>query len=284
MKKHSRRKFLQTSALGLAAAGALPACTAKSEPAASGKKPEIPFELGIASYTFRKFSLEETLAMTNRLEIKNLAFKSFHLAMDSTPDQIADTVEKVKEAGLNLYGGGVIYMGTEEEVDNAFEYARLAGMNVIIGVPGHELLPLVEEKVKEYDIQVAIHNHGPGDDVYPTPASIIEKISGLDPRIGICIDIGHTVRIGSDLLHDTSAYFDRILDVHIKDESEATAEGTTIEIGRGVIDIPAFLKLLVEKGYSHMVSFEFEKDENDPLPGLAESVGYVRGVLDMITG
>jgi len=283
MKEHSRRKFLQTSALGLAAAGALPACSMKSESSASGEKSEVLFELGIASYTFRKFSLEETLAMTNRLEIKNIAFKSFHLALDSTPDHIADTVEKVKEAGVNLYGGGVIYMGTEEEVNNAFEYARLAGMKVIIGVPEHELLPLVDEKVKEYDIQVAIHNHGPGDDVYPTPASIFEKVSGLDPRIGICIDIGHTVRIGSDLFQETEDYFDRILDVHIKDESEATAEGKTIEIGRGVIDIPAFLKLLVDKGYSRMVSFEFEKDEDDPLAGLAESVGYVRGVLDTIT-
>ena len=175
-------------------------------------------------------------------------------------------------------------MRNEEEVNNAFEYARLAGMKVIIGVPEHNLLPLVEEKVKEYDIQVAIHNHGPGDDVYPTPASIAEKVSDLDPRIGICIDIGHTVRIGSDLLQETEDYFDRILDVHIKDESEATAEGTTIEIGRGVIDIPAFLKLLIDKGYSHMVSFEFEKDEDDPLAGLAESVGYVRGVLDMLAG
>jgi len=280
MNEQSRRKFLQTSALGLAAAGALPACSAKSEPSARSEKPEILFKLGIASYTFRKFSLEDTLAMTKRLEIKNLAFKSFHLPLDSTPEEIAATVEKVKEAGLNLYGCGVVYMINEEEVNNAFEYARLAGMKVIIGVPEHDLLPLVEEKVKEYDIQVAIHNHGPGDDVYPTPASIAEKVSGLDPRIGICIDIGHTVRIGSDLFQETDEYFDRILDVHIKDVSEASAEGETIEIGRGIIDIPAYLKLLVDKGYSRMVSFEFEKDEDDPLAGLAESVGYVRGVLD----
>jgi inosose dehydratase len=284
MKEHSRRTFLQTSVLGLAAATSLPACSTKNPPQGKEEKPEILFQLAIASYTFRKFSLEETLAMTNRLGIKNLAFKSYHLPLESTPEQIADAVAKVREAGLNLYGGGVIYMASEDEVNNAFEYARLAGMSVIIGAPAQDLLPLVEEKIKEYDIKVAIHNHGPGDDVYPTPASIAEKVSGMDPRLGICIDIGHTVRVGSDLLQETRDYFDRILDIHIKDESEASPDGTTIEIGRGIIDIPAFLSLLIDLGYSHMVSFEFEKDEDDPLPGLAESVGYVRGVLDTMAG
>jgi len=146
MKDHSRRTFLRTSALGLAAAGTLPACGAKSQSQAPLNKTEVPFELGIASYTFRKFSLEETLAMTVRLAVRNIAFKSFHLPLDSTPEQIEAAVVKVKEAGLNLYGCGVVYMNNENEVNNAFEYARLGGMKVIIGVPGHDLLPLVEKK------------------------------------------------------------------------------------------------------------------------------------------
>jgi sugar phosphate isomerase/epimerase len=283
MNKHSRRAFLQTSALGLAVAGTGPVLTAcSSHVKEEEKKCEILFQLGIASYTFRKFSLEETLSMTSRLGIKNLAFKSFHLPLESTIEQIAEAVKKVQEAGLNLYGGGVIYMTTEQEVSNAFEYARNAGMKVIIGAPNHELLPQVEQKVKEYDIMLAIHNHGPGDDLYPTAASIIEKIGNMDPRMGICLDIGHTVRVGGDPVQDVESYFDRILDIHIKDESAATPEGNTIEIGRGIIDIPSFLKTLTGKGYSRMVSFEFEKDEDDPLPGLAESVGYVRGVLDTL--
>jgi sugar phosphate isomerase/epimerase len=281
MNKHSRRTFLQASALGLAAAGTAPVMTACGEVKKEEKqKRDILCELAIASYTFRKFSLEDTLAMTARLGIKNICFKSFHLPMESTPEQIAEAVAKVKAAGLNLYGGGVIYMNNEQEVNQAFEYAGNAGMKVIIGAPAHELLPQVEEKVRQYDIKLAIHNHGPGDNLYPTAASIIEKIGQMDPRMGICLDIGHTVRLGGDPLKDVEAYFDRILDVHIKDESAAVPDGLTIEIGRGVIDIPAFLDVIVSKGFSGMLSFEFEKDEDDPLPGLAESVGYVRGVLD----
>ncbi len=99
---------------------------------------EAKFSLALASYTFRDFDLDQTLAMTNRVGIKHIAFKSFHLAMDSTPEEIDEAVKKVNDAGLDLYGGGVIKMKSKEEVDNAFEYAKRAGMTVIIGVPAPE--------------------------------------------------------------------------------------------------------------------------------------------------
>jgi sugar phosphate isomerase/epimerase len=173
-------------------------------------------------------------------------------------------------------------MGKPADVDQAFNYAKSAGMKTIVAAPKPDLLPLVEKKVREFSIQVAIHNHGPGDKVYPTPQSIYEKVRELDKRIGICIDIGHTLRIGDDPVESTRKYADRILDIHIKDVSAASAKGQTVEVGRGVIDIPEFLKTLVDIKYSGVVSFEHEKDENDPLAGLAESVGYVRGVLAVI--
>ena len=240
---------------------------------------ELPFELGLASYTLRKFPLDETLAMTNQVGLKNICFKSMHLPLDSSKEQIAETLAKVKAAGLNLYAGGVISMKTPEQVDQAFEYAKAAGMSVIVGVPMPDVLPLVDEKVKEYDIKVAIHNHGPGDKTYPTPESIIEKVKDLDKRIGLCMDIGHTVRIGADPIADAKRFADRLLDVHVKDVTAAAKEGKTLEIGRGIIDIPGFLRTLIEINYSGIASFEYEKDPDDPLAGLAESVGYVRGVL-----
>ncbi|KPK84697.1 MAG: xylose isomerase [Bacteroides sp. SM23_62_1] len=243
----------------------------------------IPFELGIASYTFRKFNLDDTLAMTRRLAIRNIAFKSFHLPLEATSEEITATTAKIEKADLNLYGCGVVYMNNESEVNQAFEYARMAGMKLIIGVPNHELLPMVEKKVKEYGIRVAIHNHGPGDEIYPTLESIYVKIKDLDPGIGMCHDIGHTQRYGEDPVKDTEKYFNRILDVHLKDVTESSANGKNYEVGRGVIDIPGVLDVLVEKKFTGFASFEYEKDEDDPLPGLAESVGYVRGVLKMIS-
>jgi sugar phosphate isomerase/epimerase len=280
----SRRQFIKASGLGLAAFAASKMDLPGKKLSPRSKNTQVPFELGIASYTFRKFSLEDTLAMTNRLAIKNIAFKDFHLPLTATDEEITRTVEKVKQAGLNLYGGGVIYMNDEAAVHRAFDYAKMAGMKVIIGVPAHELLPLVDKKVKEYGIVVAIHNHGPGDEKYPNLESIYEKIRDLGNGIGICHDIGHTQRYGEDPVKDTVKYFDRILDVHIKDVTAASAEGKTCEMGRGIIDLPGFFKVLIQNNYQGKASFEYEKDENDPLPGLAESVGYVRGILKLLNG
>ena len=295
--EQTRRRFLQTIGTGMAASlmGAGVSC-GQSQPSAGKKQRRFEIrnprfdirkkrriELGVASYTFRKFKLEETLAMTKKVGLKYIAFKSFHLALDSTPSQIKEVVAKVKEADLVLYGGGVIYMNSEAEVHRAFDYAKAAGMKVIIGVPKPELLKLVDKKVQEYDIKVAIHNHGPTDKVYPTPASAYEKIKNLDKRIGLCNDIGHTQRAGVAPSVSAEKYADRLLDVHIKDVTEATAKGHGVEVGRGVIDIPRFLSTLIKIKYAGIVSFEYEKDADDPLAGLAESVGYVNGVLAAIS-
>ncbi|MBE0536702.1 MAG: sugar phosphate isomerase/epimerase [Phycisphaerae bacterium] len=288
---HTRRDFLRAASVGaasMAVAGETFAQaqtrTPASRPARTAPTPvrgpiERKFELGMASYTLRKYNLDETIAMTKRVGLKHIALKDFHLPMNASTEEIKAAAAKVKAAGLNLYGCGVVYMRNEADVNRAFEYAKTAGMTTIIGVPNHDLLPLVDKKVKEYDIAVAIHNHGPGDKVYPTPESIYEKVKGLDARIGLCMDIGHTVRIGEDPVRDTMRFADRMLDVHIKDVTAAEAKGSTVEIGRGVIDIPAFIRALLRIGYAKYVSFEYEKDENDPLAGLAESVGYVQGVM-----
>ena len=284
--RQTRRRFLQVTGMGAAASlagarsysGPVPQAPAEQQVQSSSASKTL-FTLGLASYTFRKFTLAEALAMTQRLRLKYIALKSFHLPIESQPDEIAAAAAKVKEAGITLYGGGVIYMKDAPAVHQAFDYAKAAGMKMIIGVPSYELLELVNQKVQEYHIKVAIHNHGPGDRVYPTPGIAYEKIKTLDARIGLCIDVGHTQRAGVDPAEAAQRYADRLLDVHMKDVSAAAPEGRTVEIGRGVIDIPKFLRTLLKTGYSGIVSFEYEKDAKDPLPGVAESVGYVRGVL-----
>ncbi|OFX34131.1 MAG: xylose isomerase [Bacteroidetes bacterium GWF2_42_66] len=254
-------------------------CEKKTE---QHQKREIKFQLGVASYSLRKFSLDTTLAFTKQLGVDKIAFKSFHLKLDATDAEIAETVQKCKEAGIDLYAGGVIYMKTEAEVDQAFEYARKAGMKMIVGVPGHELLSYVEKKVKEYDIKLAIHNHGPGDKLYPSAESAYVLIKNMDPRMGLCIDIGHTMRIQRSPSQDVKDFFDRVLDIHIKDVTKADSDGSTCEIGRGVIDFKAFLNDLIDMGYSGVLALEFEKDGDNPFPGMGESMGYVRGMLTAI--
>lgn len=277
--KTSRRQFIKISA---AATGAvmIPAHMQAGNKAGSINKNG--FQLGIASYTFRKFSLDDTLKMTKQLAIDRIALKSFHLPLDSSEDEIKKIAQKVRSAGLTFYGAGVIYMKNEAEVLNAFNYAKTAGIQIIIGVPEHNLLPLVEKKVKETDIMVAIHNHGPGDERYPTPQSIFKRIASMDNRMGICLDVGHAQRYGLDPVNEIKKYGPRILDVHMKDVDGSDKEGKTVEVGRGIIDIPGVLTALGEAGCKGTLAFEYEKDEEAPLAGLAESVGYVRGVLRML--
>ena len=282
MDRPNRRQFIQLA--GISAAACVSA--AGSGDLMAGPVPlkgsPRPFQLGMASYTFREFPMEQAIAFTKRLGVQRIAFKDVHLRLDSTPAQIAAAVAKVKEAGLDLYGGGVIYMKSEAEVNRAFEYAKEAGMRIIVGVPNYDLLEFVDKKVKEFNIPIAIHNHGPDNPLYPTPESAYDRIKSLDSRIGLCIDVGHTQRSGIDPSEPALKYADRLFDIHIKDESEATAKGRTVEIGRGVIDIPKFMRTLVKINYQGTVSLEYEKDSKDPLAGAAESIGYLQGVLSVI--
>lgn len=276
---YSRKSFLK-----LLGAGGLIAGTQVLQGSSLPKeKPtHASLNLGIASYSLRKHSLDECIEIAQRLRLKSIALKSMHMKMDSSESEIKAIAEKIRKAGLDLYGAGVIYMKSKEEVENAFRYAEAAQMRTIIGVPNHDLLGLVEQKVKETHIQVAIHNHGPGDKVYPSPESVYEKVKDLDPRVGLCIDIGHTVRIGLDPVRNIEKFADRLHDVHLKDVGVAAARGSSVELGSGVIDLPAVIQALDRISYAGVMALEFEKDPDDVMPGLAESVGYVRGILDSI--
>jgi inosose dehydratase len=282
IQKYKRRSFLQLAGLGMLFSMLHMKNSLGQVPSRSQPSNEPQFKLALASYTLREFKLDDTLAMTKRLGLKYICFKDFHLPLNSTPEHISEVVKKVKDAGLELYAGGVIYMRSENQVNQAFDYAKAAGMKIIVGSPNHELLPLVNKKVQEYDIKVAIHNHGPGDRNYPTAESAYELVKDLDSRIGLCLDIGHTKRLGLDPSVSAERFIDRLLEVHIKDVTSADARGGPIEIGHGVIDIPKFLRTLIKINYSGKVSFEYEKDGKDPMPGLAESVGFVRGALAAI--
>jgi sugar phosphate isomerase/epimerase len=227
-------------------------------------------------------NLDDALAVCQRLGLKHISLKDFHLKLTASDAEIAEVEKKCKDAAVELGSGGVIYMKSEADVDAAFEYARKAGMNMIIGVPQHELVSYAEKKVKEYNIRLAIHNHGPGDLVYPSCESAYVLIKDMDKRMGLCLDIGHTQRIQRSPSADLKDYFDRIFEIHMKDVTSSDKDGKAIEVGRGVINIPEFLKTVVKMKFPGIISFEYEKDDVDPVPGLAESLGYVKGVLTVI--
>jgi len=274
----SRRQFLKLAGTGVLAAGASSLYGIPVMPV-SADKAKNTFTIGMAGYTFLRFDVEKTIEMMKRAGVSSLSLKDFHMPMNSTQEQITAVLNKFKSAGINVYTVGVIYMKTKESVDQAFEYAKMAGVKMIVGAPNYELLPYVEEKIKSYDFRLAIHNHGPDNPLFPNATDIWDHIKDLDSRIGICIDIGHTTRDGQDPSVDIMKYKSRIYDVHIKDVDKASKDGKTVEIGRGIIDIPKVVATLRKIKYSGSCSLEFEKDMNDPLAGIAESIGYFKGVM-----
>ncbi len=282
MENYSRRSFMKLTGAGLALATVTPVSSAMAA-TRTAEPDDMLNRLGLASYTTRKLTLDETINCAKNLGLKHVSLKDFHLPLKATPQQFSEVKSKMKDAGLDFYSVGVIYMKSKDEIDKAFEYAKNAGVKMIIGVPAHEFVDYTEQKIKEYDISVAIHNHGPGDLVYPTVVSAFEKVDGRDPRFGLCMDIGHTFRIDEDPDAIMKKYKSRILDIHVKDVTTRGKEGSTLEMGRGGIDIPGFLKAVKKSGYKGNLSFEYEKDANAPIPGLAESVGYMRGVIKCLS-
>ncbi len=274
----TRRNFIKTtSAAGLVAAGT-PHFAARSLYIHAPDK-KYPFRLAIAGYTFAKFNLDQSLAMMKRVNVSLLGVKDFHLPLDSSREVIDQTLSKMKSSGVEPYGVGPIYMKSEAAVDQAFVYAKKVGVTIMVGVPDVNLLPYVEKKVKEYNIRVAIHNHGPDLPLYPGAIDVWKEIKNLDPRIGFCLDIAHSTRLGQDPFQDFLNYKERIFDFHIWDVDKPEKAGWCVEAGRGIIDFPRFFRMLREHNYTGTCSLEYGKDMNDPLPGIAESIGYFRGVL-----
>jgi len=276
----SRRNFIQQTALGLTGAIVLPA---KGNAAINNFNdqlaPASEIQVGIAGYSFVKFNLEQSLSMMKRIGVNQLSLKDFHLPQYSTQEQIDKVMNACKNAGINVYALGVIYMKSKEAVDTAFAYAQKTGVNMIVGVPNYDLITYAEEQVKKYGIKLAIHNHGPEDALYPAPKDVYDRIKNLDAGMGMCIDIGHSMRAGSIPEKAIRDFKTRLFDLHIKDVSVAAKDGKAIEIGRGVIDFPEVVESLRKINFKGVCSIEFEKDMTDPLPGMAESVGYFKGVL-----
>lgn len=238
------------------------------------------FKIGMAGYTFVNFDLDKTLETLQKTDVHYLCIKDFHLPFKSTKEEIDAFHAKLESKGVTGYAVGPIYMKTEKEVDNAFEYAKRVGVKMIVGVPNVELLPYVDKKVKEYDFHYAIHLHGPDIELFPDADDAWKHTKDLDPRIGMCLDIGHDQRNGKDPVADLKKYHTRVFDIHIKDVTDNTKAGYSVEIGRGVIDYPAFVRMLREVGYSGVCSLEHERNMKDPFSGIAESIGYFRGVIE----
>lgn len=254
----------------------------KDPPAQTGHKSDD-YRLGVAGYTFRKFTIDQTLAQLQSLGIKYLSVKDFWLPLDATVEEMDAFKAKCASYEVDPYIMGPIYMSTPEQVEQAFAYAQRYGADLFIGVPSYDVLDKVVAKVKETGIRVAVHTHGPDlPDLFPDIRVVVEKVGDPSLGIGCCMDLAHSYRYGEDPAQDILTYAKWIWDIHIKDVTEPSKAGVAKEMGRGGMDIPAIVESLRKIGYQGVISIEYEGSGENPLPAVAETAGYLRGVMDAL--
>ena len=274
-----RRAFLMTTAAGVA--GIARVAREAAPTGAASAAPETTLKLGVATYSLREFPRAAAIEMIRALRTPYVNIKSMHLPYTLSPAERATARREFEAAGLTIVGGGTITFerDTDDEVGQYFEYAKGAGMPLIVATAAPPILPRIERFAKRFDIAVAIHNHGPEDPHYPSPYDALRYVKNMDPRMGLCVDIGHTVRAGTDVVKVLADAGPRVLDLHLKDLRDLKVRESQTIVGEGAMPIADIFRQLIAMRYAGYANLEFEIDENDPLPGMKQSFAYMRGVL-----
>jgi Xylose isomerase-like TIM barrel len=277
----SRRDFVRSSALvaGACVAPSDVLALAKERPSADAASP---IRLGLASYTFRNFNRTQMIGFMKQLNVFALNAKDVkdHLPMDTQEEAVA--LADYAAAGIRLHAAGAIYFEKDEDADirSKFEYCKRASIAVIVaGDPTPETLPRIEKFVREYDIRIAIHNHGPEDKLWHSPLDVLKAVRAMDPRIGCCIDVGHTVRAGTDVVQAIREAGPRLFNVHMKDLTNFESKESQVAVGDGIMPVRKMFEALIEARYKGFVDLEYEIHPDDPMPGVIASFAYMRGVL-----
>lgn len=281
MSKLSRRGFLG-SAAALAALSALPQSVSAMAAPREKTQSRVPVRLGLASYTFREFSRAQLIADMKQLHVDALNAKDAkdHLPMDPAGERAA--LADYAANGIKLHAVGAVYFREDNDADirSKFEYAKRAGVSVIVaGDPAPAALPRIEKFARQYDIQFAIHNHGPEDKIWPSPLTVLEAVKNMDPHMGCCIDVGHTVRAGTDVVDAVHQAGPRLFNMHMKDLTNFHDKASQVAVGDGLIPVRGIFAALAEIHYPGFVDLEYEVHGDNPMPGVTASFAYMRGVL-----
>ncbi|MBS1788556.1 MAG: sugar phosphate isomerase/epimerase [Acidobacteria bacterium] len=279
----SRRNLLKTGAL---TAAALPLAKLEGRSAVRAAAETDRWhglKIGVATYTFREWPIEETIKGLQRADVKYISIKNVknHVDLSHTPEERKARTKMFRDAGMiPMSVGNVSMRSGEAGIRQAFEFAKEVGVPTIVCAPSLDAIPILDKMVKEFDIKLAIHNHGPEDKgFFPSPYDVWKAVEKYDKRIGLCIDVGHTARAGVDPAEAIVKCRERLYDLHLKDISALGNRNTPIEAGRGILNLTAILSALLKINYQGLAGFEYEKDGKDPLAGLTESLGYTKGLL-----
>jgi sugar phosphate isomerase/epimerase len=277
----SRRTFLRSGALVAASFAASNEVFAAAAGCPATEE-ALPVRLGLASYTFRNFSRAQMIGFLKRLAVLELNAKDVKDHLPADTQEEAAALADYAAAGIKLHAAGTINFQKDEDADirNKFDYCKRAGIAVIVaGGPAPEILPRIEKFVKEYDIRIAIHNHGPEDKLWHSPLDVLNAVKGMNPRMGCCIDVGHTARAGTDVVQAIRAAGPRLFNVHMKDLANFQSKDSQVPVGEGIMPVKRIFEALGAISYKGFVDLEYEIHPDDPMPGVISSFAYMRAIL-----
>jgi len=265
----SRRRFFATSSVACAAALGQPRLTL----AAENKVGWGGFPVGVQSISLRKYALPEVMRHLQGMGVHHVELSaSTHLSATATDEQIATVRQLSASAGLTITAQGVNRFSQDHVANKrVFEFAKKLGIRTITAnpQPDAETFASLEKLVTEYNIRIAIHNHGPGA-LYDKLDSVAQAIKGRDPRIGACIDCGHYLASGEDPVGCLLALADRVYGVHLKDIAEYGKKSDNVVLGRGHLDVVGVFKALRQIKFpaDGALSLEYEAHPDNPLDNL----------------
>lgn len=274
----ARRRFLQGSSLLAAAAacGAFP----RSVLACSEAGPK----LGIQLYSLRGYKADEALTHAADMGFEQVEFYSGMLPLNASDEEIAATKKKVTELGLTISGHGVNRFTKDAAANRAiFEFAKKVGTPCLTADPDLDSFDSLNELVQEFDIRIAIHNHGPNHR-YNKAIDVLRVIEGRDVRIGACADLGHYIRSGQNAAEVIRLLKGRLYGIHLKDFAEMKDQTKGVILGKGHLNVEQVFLELQEAGFpsNGALSLEYEENEKNPLADIRECYAVARAAMKAV--
>jgi sugar phosphate isomerase/epimerase len=284
---YSRRQFISqvgsAAAVGLGAAGAFSAGVRSVF--AADEPPTDRLKLGIQLYSLRGYPVDQALEHAKELGFEQVEFYSGMLPLDASAEEIAAMRERVAELGMSISGHGVNAFTKDAAANRRiFEFAKALGIRNLTADPDPESFSSLDDLVQEYDIRIAIHNHGPRHR-YNKAVDVLEAIEGRDERIGACADLGHYIRSGEQATEVIRLLKGRLYGIHLKDFAEMKADTKGVILGEGHLNVPAVFAALVQVGFpaDGAMSLEYEENPDNPIADIRQCVAVAKQALDELS-
>ncbi len=230
--RYTRRKFLGLAAGSVAALGSRSFARAATPARAKGE-----FTIALQSSSMRPFTADEVLAAIHELGLPAVEFIDDHFSVRSSDADIEAMKSKTRSLGIRMLGHGVDRFTADHEANRRwFVFAQKAGIKNISADPSEDAFDSLDKLCEEFQIRIAIHNHGPGAH-YDKIADVLNAIEGHHPLIGACADLGHYIRSGEDPVRAINLFAGRLYGIHLKDYDRRSADAKGVVIGQGHLDL-----------------------------------------------